>query len=62
MCLLVIKVKSSLVFKPEMGMPTDIIFDIPEEVCNRKDWNDFIKEGLLAILNDRIKVEYELIE
>lgn len=56
-----IKVKASLVLKADKELPTDIVFDIPESECNLDRWNDYIKERLFAVLNDRIKVEYELV-
>ena len=57
-----IKVKASLIFKGEERMPTDIVLDIPKEDCNRDNWNDYIKEALFSILNDRVKIDYDLIE
>lgn len=57
-----IKVKASLVFKGKEKMPTDIVFDVPKEYCNRDDWNKFIDGVLFSVLRDRVKIDYELVE
>lgn len=57
-----IKVKASLVFRGEDKLPTDIVLDIPKDACNRAKWNDYIKGALFLLLNDRVKVDFEVIK
>lgn len=57
-----LKVKTSLQFRKNEELPTDVIVDIPEEYCNRDKWDKFIEDMLFSILRQKIKVEYELID
>lgn len=52
------KVKASLHIPK---IPTDVIIDVPKDHCNRKDWNEYLKEILLEILEDSSSVEYQFL-
>lgn len=57
-----LKVKARLHFIEDEKLPTDIIVDIPEEYCNRDNWDKYISDVLFSILQRKIKVEYELMD
>lgn len=57
-----IKVKASMVLKPGEELPTDVEIDVPKEYCNRKEWNEFIRNVLTSMCRDRLKIEFTVVE
>ena len=57
-----IKVKASMKLKKGQELPTNVEIDVPKEYCNRKDWNEYIEEVLVAMCKDRIKTTFEIME
>lgn len=43
-------------------MPTNVLIDIPEEYCNRDNWDEYISNILFSILQHRVKIDYKLVE
>ena len=57
-----IKVRASMELKEKQELPTGIEIDIPKEYCNRESWNEYIKEILVSMCKDRIRINFEVVD
>lgn len=57
---MLIKVKAKIYL--DKDKPSVLYLDVPEEKCNRAEFENYIKEHLIKAYSNEIKYEYSVVE